>query len=88
MKGVIVHNKNNPRAVIMITNKYIYTSMAQIYGNDESSSRHFVDILQLINWILDPGTTCHMKPQVSDLSQVCYMIQINILKLPIDITSQ
>ena len=35
-------------------------------GNDESSSRDFSDSLQLNNWILDSGATCHMTPQVSD----------------------
>ena len=42
----------------------IYASMAQMSGNEESSSRYFVDSLQLTNWILDSGATCHMTPQV------------------------
>ena len=33
-------------------------------GNYKSSSRDFGDILQLINWILYSGATCHMTPQV------------------------
>ena len=33
--------------------------------NDESPSRDFSDSLQLANWILDSGATCHMEPQVS-----------------------
>ena len=40
--------------------------MARMYGNGESSSRYFSDSLQLINWILYSGATCHMIPQVSD----------------------
>ena len=40
--------------------------MAWISGNDESFSRDFGDSLQLTNWILDPGATCHMTPQVLD----------------------
>ena len=35
--------------------------------NDESSSRYFGDILQLTNWILDSGATCHTSPQVSNV---------------------
>ena len=41
--------------------------MACISGNDKSSSRYFGDSLQLTNWILYSGETCHMTPQVSDL---------------------
>ena len=40
--------------------------MTQMYGNDKISSRDFGDSSQLTNWISDSGTTCHMKPQVSD----------------------
>ena len=36
-----------------------------MYSNDNSSSRYFGDSLQLTDWILDSGTTCHMTPQVS-----------------------
>ena len=32
----------------------------------ECPSRYFGDNWQLTNWILDPGATCHMTPQVSD----------------------
>ena len=39
--------------------------MAQISGNEKSLSRYFSDSLQLINWILDSGKTCHMTPQAS-----------------------
>ena len=42
----------------------IYTSMAQMSGNDESYSWDFGDSLQLTNWNLDSGETCHMTPQV------------------------
>ena len=38
--------------------------MAQMSGNDESSSRYFGDSSKLTNWILDSGTTCNMTPQV------------------------
>ena len=40
--------------------------MAQIYGNDKSTSRDFGDSSQLTNWILDSGETCHMTPQVQN----------------------
>ena len=45
----------------------IYASMARMYGNDERSSENYCDSLQLTNWILDSGGTCHMTPKVSDL---------------------
>ena len=41
--------------------------MECIFGNEESSIRDFGDSLQLTNWILDSGATCHMKPQFSYL---------------------
>ena len=40
--------------------------MARMSGNDESPTGNFGDILQLTNWILDYGATCHMTPEVSD----------------------
>ena len=40
--------------------------MARMYVNDEFPSEHFGDSLQLINWILDSGETCHMTPEFSD----------------------
>ena len=43
--------------------KNIYLSMAR--NNDECPSRDLGDSLQLINWILYSGTTCHMMPEVS-----------------------
>ena len=44
----------------------IYASMARMYVNDEFPSENFGDSLQLINWILDSGETCHMTPEFSD----------------------
>ena len=40
-----------------------------ISGHDKSSSRDFGDSLQLNNWVLDSGVTCHMTPEVSDFIQ-------------------
>ena len=65
MKGVISHRKNNPRKVMMITQKK-KAYMARMSGNDEVSSRAFGDILQLTNWILYSGATCHMTPHISN----------------------
>ena len=44
----------------------IYVFMAQMSDNDEIPNRDFGDSLQLTNWVLDSGATCHMTPQVSD----------------------
>ena len=38
-----------------------------MYDTDDISSRDFGDSLQLTNWILYSGSTCHMTPQVLDL---------------------
>ena len=43
----------------------IYASMAIMSSNDERSSENYGDSLQLTNWILDSGATCHMTPEVS-----------------------
>ena len=43
----------------------IYAYMARMSGNDECPSEKFGDSLQLTNWILDSGATCHMTPEVS-----------------------
>ena len=40
--------------------------MARMSDHDESPSRDFGDSLQLENWILYSGATCHMKTQVQD----------------------
>ena len=40
--------------------------MACLSDNDECTSGNFGDSLQLTNWILDSGATCHMTPEVSD----------------------
>ena len=40
-------------------------SMTYISSNVESPRGYFVDSSQPTNWILDSGTTCHMKPKVS-----------------------
>ena len=34
--------------------------------NDECSSENYGDNLQLTNWVLDSGATCHTTPEVSD----------------------
>ena len=44
----------------------IYASMARMSGNDERKSEKYGDSLQLTNWILDLGATCHMTPEVVD----------------------
>ena len=38
--------------------------MARMSGSDKNTSRYFRDSLQLTNWILDSGATCHMTPEV------------------------
>ena len=44
--------------------------MARMSGNDECPSGIFGDNLQLTNYILDYGATCHMTPEVSDFIPV------------------
>ena len=38
-------------------------------GNDVCHGGNFGDSLQLTNWILDSGATCHTTPHVSDFIQ-------------------
>ena len=47
-------------------NLKIYASMARMSIDDERKSVKYGDSLQLTNWILDSGATCHMTPEVSD----------------------
>ena len=44
----------------------IYTSMTRMYSDDKRKSGEYGDSLQLTNWILDLGVTCHMTPEVTD----------------------
>ena len=44
----------------------IYASMARMSSNYERSSENYGDSLQLANWILYSGATCHMTPEISD----------------------
>ena len=44
----------------------IYASMARMSSDDERKSVKYGDSLQLTNWILDSGATCHMTPEVTD----------------------
>ena len=44
--------------------------MTRMFGNDECPSGNFGDSLQLTNWVLDSGSTCHRTPQVSDFITV------------------
>ena len=39
--------------------------MARMPGNDKYPSGNFGYTSQLNNWILDPGSTCHITPEVS-----------------------
>ena len=43
----------------------IYACIACMSSNEERSSENYGDSLQLTNWILDSGATCHMTPEVS-----------------------
>ena len=37
-----------------------------MYSNTEIPRRDFEDSLQITNWILDSGVTCHMTPDILD----------------------
>ena len=43
----------------------IYAFMALMYSNLEIPRRYSGNSLQLTNWILDSGATCHMTPEIS-----------------------
>ena len=40
--------------------------MAHISPDAKIPRRHFWDISQLTNWIVDLGETCHITPEISD----------------------
>ena len=40
--------------------------MERMSSDDKRKSVKYGDSLQLTNWILDSGETCHMTPEVSD----------------------
>ena len=40
--------------------------MARMSSNEERSSENYGHSLQLTNWVLDSGATCHMTLEVSD----------------------
>ena len=68
-KNQVLFNKRGNRACNNDENncdQKIYALMARMYGNDKCPSGNFGDNLQLTNWILDSGATCHMTPEVSD----------------------
>ena len=44
----------------------ICASMARMSSDDERKSVKYGDSLQLTNWILNSGATCHITPEVSD----------------------
>ena len=44
----------------------IYAYMARMSSDDERKSVKYGDSLQLTNWILDSGATCHTTPEVTD----------------------
>ena len=40
--------------------------MACMSSDDEHKIKEYGDSLQLTNWILDSGATCHMTPEVTE----------------------
>ena len=80
---IVIFAEDNPKS-----DQRLYAPMARIYSNDERSSDNYCDSSQLINWILDPGATCHMTPEDSDFIPGSLEDTINTLKLRTDITSQ
>ena len=58
------HRKNTTTATIKTTQRY--ASMSRMSDNEKCTINNFSDSLQLTNWILESGATCHMTPEVSD----------------------
>ena len=50
--------------------------MERISTNAESPKRDFGDRLQLTNWVLYSGATCHITPDISDFIPVS-MVETN-----------
>ena len=50
--------------------------MARMSSNAGNPRRHFGHSLQLANWILDLGATCHMTPEILDVMPG-YLVEID-----------
>ena len=57
--------------------------MARMSSNAEITRRDFGDRLQLTNWVLDSGATCHMTSEMSYFYRAHGWKRINRLKLHI-----
>ena len=62
--------------------------MERMSSDDEHKNVKYGDSLQLTNWILDSGATCHMTPEVSDSILGSLEDTENTLKLRTDIMSR
>ena len=60
-------DKTSENNTYKIESQKMYTSVERIYNNAENPRINYGDSLQLTNWILDSGATCHMTPDISDL---------------------
>ena len=58
--------KTSENITYQINSQKIYAHMSCMSYNAEIPRRDFEDSLQLTNWILDSGATCHMTPEVTD----------------------
>ena len=61
--------------------------MACMSIDEERKSEKYGDSSQLTSWILDPGVTFHMTPEVLGFLQGTLENKKNTLKLRTDITS-
>ena len=50
--------------------------MERKFSKLEISGRHFGESLQLTNWILDSGATCHMALEILDFI-MCLLVEID-----------
>ena len=55
--------------------------MARTYSNEEKPRWYFVDSLQLTNWVLESGATCHMTPEISVFIPVSMVETDNYIKV-------
>ena len=64
MKGVIVHCKDNPRTVIMISIKRYMYLWHECLVMTKFPAGISVTVHNLTNFILDSGAMCHMTPHI------------------------
>ena len=80
-------DKTSEKIKVESKSQKMYAFISHIYTNVDSPIINHRDSLQLTNWILYSGATCHRIPEISEFIPHNWWKQIDILKLQIGIFS-